>query len=999
MESLSTARPLLLFLASLLVGAFAFAAEQPNIIFIMSDDQGYGDVSCLNPDGKINTPGADKLAREGMIFTDAHSGSSVCTPTRYGLLTGRYSWRTKLQSGVVTGWAPCLIAKDRTTVASMLRAKGYHTGIVGKWHLNYQYLDPNTGEKAKKVGKSPAVGSKIPDGPLTRGFDYFHGFHHARDMEAVTEGDTVIAHDDVINMLPRLHEKSVEYIDERAKSDQPFFLYVPLGSPHTPIVPTPEWTGKSKLNKYGDFTMQTDAVISGIDAALERNGLTDNTLIIFTTDNGCSKAAKISDLAAKGHAVSGPFRGSKADLWDGGHRVPFIVRWPGKIAAGSTSDELICHTDFFATAAEIVGSAASAEDSVSYLPAFSGQPVRSTRNGVIHHSISGHFAYRQGPYKLLLARASGGWSSPGENAAPADWPKAQLYDMAVDPGETLNLYNEKPELAAKLLKLLEEDVARGRSTDGAASENDIDHIVLWKTENKPAAKSAKNNKKAREAAKAKAAAKEKAALAPAAKMRVNANAAGGNRPNILFIIADDQSPFDLKMYNPRSTLDTPVLDQLAAEGMVFDGAYHMGSMSGAVCRPSRTMVMTGRTLWNLPKAQSKQRGGAKQKPKQAPAPRPVNPADTSMAAVFNQAGYDTMRTCKKGNSYPAANAKFTVVKDATKRGGTAETGSAWHAEQVLTYLKQRETANDVDPFLIYYGFSHPHDVRDGTPELLAKYGATNHKDRDNVPAANPAQPPLPINYLSEHPFHHGHPGLRDEVSVPGVWERRDERTIRNEIGREFACSENIDIQIGRVLDQLDAMGERDNTIIFYTADHGMAIGRHGLQGKQNLYEHTWRVPFIVNGPGINTGRAQGNIYLLDVLGTLCDLAGIDAPASVESKSFRPVLEGKSETVREVLYGAYCGGTKPGMRSVRKGDWKLIKYDVLEGSVRETQLFNLKANPHEYISQHAKFEAGNLLTDLAEDPALAEKLKEMEALLASEMKRLGDPYPLWDQKSE
>jgi|GEM_PF-7047721 len=246
----------------------ALAAETPNIIFIMSDDQGYGDVSCLNPDGKIHTPGADKLAREGMIFTDAHSGSSVCTPTRYGLLTGRYSWRSKLQSGVVTGWAPNLIAKDRTTVASLLQAKGYHTGIVGKWHLNYQYLDPNTGKTAKKIGGSPAVGSKIPDGPLTRGFDYFHGFHHARDMKAVSEGDTVIAHDEVINMLPRLHEKSVAYIDERAKNkQQPFFLYVPLGSPHTPIVPTPEWTGKSKLNKYGDFTMQTDDVVTAIDAA------------------------------------------------------------------------------------------------------------------------------------------------------------------------------------------------------------------------------------------------------------------------------------------------------------------------------------------------------------------------------------------------------------------------------------------------------------------------------------------------------------------------------------------------------------------------------------------------------------------------------------------------------------------------------------------------------------------------------------------------------------
>ncbi len=460
------------------------------------------------------------------------------------------------------------------------------------------------------------------------------------------------------------------------------------------------------------------------------------------------------------------------------------------------------------------------------------------------------------------------------------------------------------------------------------------------------------------------------------------------RPNILFIIADDQSPFDFKTYNPRSTLNAPVLDKLASEGMVFDGAYHMGSFSGAVCRPSRYMIMTGRTVWHLGELNKK--GG--------------DPAKNSMAAIFNRAGYATMRTCKRGNSFAAANAKFSVVKDATKRGGTAETGSAWHAQQVLDYLNQREANKDERPFLIYYGFSHPHDVRDGTPELLAKYGATNHRDRNAPPAAHPKQPPLPINYLAAHPFHHGQPGLRDEEKVSGVWLRRDPNTMRNEIGRQFACSENIDIQIGRVLKKLEAMGELDNTYIFYTADHGMAIGRHGLQGKQNLYEHTWRVPFFVKGPGIKPGRAQGNIYLLDVLGTMCDLAGIKAPDSVESRSFKAILEGKQQTVRDTLYGVYCGGTKPGMRSVRQGDWKLIKYDVLDGKVRETQLFNLKDNPHEYIAQHHGTKIQKLLgikpkanqTNLANDPKYADKLKEMEALLLSEMQRLGDPYRLWNQ---
>jgi len=311
-----------------------------------------------------------------------------------------------------------------------------------------------------------------------------------------------------------------------------------------------------------------------------------------------------------------------------------------------------------------------------------------------------------------------------------------------------------------------------------------------------------------------------------------------------------------------------------------------------------------------------------------------------------------MRTCKLGNSYEAANQLFTVRKDASKRGGTDETGSAWHGEQVLAYLQNREATQDRDPFLIYFGFSHPHDTRDGQPALLAKYGATNHTDPTTLPPAHPQQPALPENYLPAHPFPHGHPDLRDEVAVSGVWERRDERTIRNELGREFACAEAIDVQVGRVLAKLEAMGELDNTYIFYTADHGIAIGRHGLQGKQNLYQHTWRVPFIAKGPGIKPGtRAEGNTYLLDVLATLCDFAGIAAPASNEGLSFRPVLEGKQSVVRDVVYGVYNGGTKPGMRSVKQGDWKLVKFDVLGGTVRETQLFNLRENPHEFLEQH------------------------------------------------
>lgn len=460
---------------------------RPNIVYIICDDLGYGDVHCLAPQtSKIPTPNADQLAREGMIFTDCHSGSSVCTPTRYGIMTGRYSWRTKLQKGVVTGFAPSLIDRDRPTVGGFLKQQGYHTAAIGKWHLDFDYLNPETGKRyTQKTHKTPPVGAVIPDGPLHRGFDYYHGFHHARNMEAVIENDRVVEHDAVINMLPRLTRKSVEYIKSRAGRQQPFFLYLPLGSPHTPIVPSAKWQGKSGLGDYGDFVMQTDNVLGEVTNALRSHGMVENTIIIFTSDNGCSKAAGIDDLARQGHHVSAHFRGSKADIWDGGHRVPFIVKWPGHVEPGSQCRQLICLTDLFQTIADITQTAApagSCEDSVSFLPALRGDAISSSRSGVVHHSFSGHFAYRTGQWKLILARGSGGWTSPKENETASDAPKAQLYDLSIDPGERDNLYTRRRDVADDLLARLTADIKRGRSTNGPTSTNDVDDIVLWKSE-------------------------------------------------------------------------------------------------------------------------------------------------------------------------------------------------------------------------------------------------------------------------------------------------------------------------------------------------------------------------------------------------------------------------------------------------------------------------------------------------------------------------------------
>jgi len=467
------------------------------------------------------------------------------------------------------------------------------------------------------------------------------------------------------------------------------------------------------------------------------------------------------------------------------------------------------------------------------------------------------------------------------------------------------------------------------------------------------------------------------------------------KPNILFILVDDQAPYDLKQYNPKSTLESPTLDRLASEGMILDATHLMGAFMGAVCTPSRHMIMSGRTVWRLPIGP-----GAKTCPPKL--------EENTIGAVFNRAGYATMRTCKRGNSYPAANAQFSVVNDAVKRGDTDETGSAWHAERVLDYLKERQDKKDARPFFIYFGLSHPHDERDGKPELLAKYGATNHTDRSSLPPPHPKQPPLPTNWLPAHPFDNTEMNVRDEVAVSGVWKNRDVTTIRNELGREYACVENIDIQIGRVLAKLTEMGELDNTYIFYTADNGISIGRHGLMGKQNLYEHAWRLPMIIKGPGIKpNSRAPGNIYLTDLLATFCDLTGIQVPETNEGTSFKPVLLGEKKTIRDTLYGVYNGGGKPGIRCVKQGDWKLLQYESSASGTREIQLFNLKENPDELLAEHhdpkvvavtGVVPAENQV-NLAKDPKYAEKLAEMQALLLAEMRRLNDPWRFWNQPND
>jgi arylsulfatase A-like enzyme len=495
------------------------AESNPNIIFILCDDLGYGDLRCLNQKGKIPTPNFDRVAAEGKIFTDAHSGSAVCTPTRYGLMTGRYAWRSRLQSGVLGGLSPRLIEPGRMTVASLLKSQGYHTACFGKWHLGMDWV-LRQGKEVTKLGiEAPdQVGNvdyaqPIANGPNSVGFDEYFGISASLDMVPYTfiennrvavlpTAETVFpmvlgrAGDvtrkgpgapefDAGEVLPALTQKPVEYIGRQAagtRQGKPFFLYLPLASPHTPIAATPEWRGKSGLNAYADFVMQTDAAIGQVLSALDEQQLAENTVVIVASDNGCSPYAQFDELLAKGHNPNYVFRGHKADIYEGGHHVPLLARWPARVKGGIKSDRLVCLTDFLATCAEIVGARLppeAGEDSVSFLATLLGKPDATPRSAVVHHSANGSFAIREGSWKLALCPGSGGWSAPrpGRDDTSA-LPLVQLFDMADDVGEQRNVQDQHPDIISRLTELLKKYVADGRSTPGRAQQNAVS-VDVW----------------------------------------------------------------------------------------------------------------------------------------------------------------------------------------------------------------------------------------------------------------------------------------------------------------------------------------------------------------------------------------------------------------------------------------------------------------------------------------------------------------------------------------
>ncbi len=491
------------------LGAAQERRDRPNIVFVLADDMGVGDLSYLNADSQIPTTNIDRIGREGTYFSDAHSPSALCTPTRYGILTGRYCWRTRVQRGVLWGYSRHLIEPERLTVPSLLKQHGYNTAHIGKWHLGMDMPTtdgqgtrlPHAGADRRAYTADVDWTGTIQNGPRAVGFDHFYGISASLDMhpyiyidddrfvgECTTTQDLLFvtrdyrptryadntgpSHADFVaeEVLPIITRRTVDYI-ERQSADTPFFMCMSLTAPHIPIVPSAEYQGRSQLGAYGDFCIEVDESVGRVLDALDRQGLAENTLVVFAADNGCAPYIGVEEMNELGHYPSYIYRGYKSDIWEGGHRIPFLARWPGRVAAGSSSDETVCLTDLLATCASILGTELprdAGEDSYDILPALLGQRLsQPIREATVHHAGDGSFSIRQRRWKLELTPSSGGYGNLNdEEVRQRNLPPIQLYDLEADIAETRNVYDLYPDVVERLTALLESYQGRGRSTPG-----------------------------------------------------------------------------------------------------------------------------------------------------------------------------------------------------------------------------------------------------------------------------------------------------------------------------------------------------------------------------------------------------------------------------------------------------------------------------------------------------------------------------------------------------
>ena len=902
------------------VAAEPAAGARPNIVILYADDMGYGDLGADNPASKIPTPHLDRLAAEGMRFTDAHSSSGICSPSRYALLTGRHHWRDF--HGIVDSLGPSVFKPGQLTLPAMLRDQGYATACVGKWHLGWDWnaiRRPRTPPKSLEHGDFDWT-KPIPDGPLAHGFDTYFGddvidfppyawIENDRVVEAPDatldkpagrpkEGEwecragPARSDWDFYRVLPTLTRRAEDFVRSRQGNPQPFLLYFPLPSPHAPIIPNDEFDGRSRAGPFGDFVAQTDDACGRVLAALRETGLDANTIVVFTADNGAEQYAYARD-AAFDHWSSAPFRGIKRDLYEGGHHVPFLLRWPGVTKPGSVSHALVSQVDLMATLAAGVGydlPADAAADSHDLLPWLTGGVAEPPRTTIVHNTNPNRYAIRHGDW--LLVDGETGVMEPKKRSAPAAWNEkhsyppedgqpVEFYDLRKDVGQRHNLAAAHPEQVAELRGLLKQTRETERSAPAAASD-------------------------------------------------------ACRKPNVVFFLCDDLGTGDLGSLGSKD-IRTPNIDGLFARGTRLS-RHWSGS---AVCAPSRCVLMTGKHPGHAVVRSNRQA-----KPEgQAPMPA----GTVTLAKLFQDSGYATGGFGKWGLGAP----------------GSWSDPIACGFDDFFGYNCQRE-AHSYYPDHLWSGRERvPLDGKSYSADLIAERQLAFIKANAGRPFflyVPTTVPHLALQVPDDEPsLAHYEEHFGDESPYLGG---RGYVPCRRPLATYAAMITRMDREVGRIVGLLDELKLADDTIFVFSSDNGAArpgtggidtarLASNGMlrDWKGSPYEGGLRVPTVAVWPGtIPAGKSiDAPTGFEDWLPTLLDLAGLRGaiPAGLDGMSLAPALRGEAEPPPDrVLYRELTEGQ---WQAAVDGRWKAIRRAAGRMEPRQaapTELYDLAADPSE-----------------------------------------------------
>jgi len=904
----------------------AGSVRRPNIVFFLCDDLGMGDIAALGSK-QIRTPNIDRLFAQGTRLARHWAGNAVCAPSRCVLMTGRHPGHAVVRSNREAkpeGQAP--MPAGTVTLATLLHDAGYATGGFGKWGLG---------------------GPGSVSDPIACGFDEFFGYNCQRQAHSfypdhLWDGRERVELDGRTYSADLIAARQLEFV--RRHAGRPFFLYCPTTVPHLALeVPAdepslaeyarqfagePPYTGgkgyvpcERPLATYAAMITRMDREVGRIVALLESLGLADDTIFVFSSDNGGTipGVGGIDTLRMGSHAGMREWKGTP---YEGGLRVPTVAVWPGKIPAGRSIAGPTGFEDWLPTLLELAGLRDRIPEGLDGR-SLAG-PLRGDADAPADRTL-----YRELTEGNWQAAVAGRWKAVRRAASrkSAQPLATELYDLDADPAESRDLAAAHPEVVARMEMIL--------------AREHVPHpdwplpLVDGRTTGKPAA-----------------------AMPAAGGGTAAGTGAAGRPPSVLVILSDDQRADTIQaLGNP--SIRTPALDALVARGAVCERAYCMGSTQGAVCVPSRAMMLSGRSLFRI---DERLRG-----------------CDTWPEA-FARAGYRTFLTGKWHNGAASATRCFAAGRDVFCGGMHAQravpvVSFSDHGEPVPAAVTDThsselfgkaavafvESVGD-EPFFAWVAFTAPHDPRQpptGFRERLAG-----------------REPSPPANFLPRHPFDNGELAIRDEKLLG--WPRTRE-AISRELADYYACIEGMDAEIGRILAALEAAGRLDDTIVLFTSDHGLAIGSHGLLGKQNLYEHSMRAPAVIAGPGVPAGRRSPALcYLHDLVATVGELAGVAPPEGNEGRSLLPVLRGEQPAVRDELLLAY----RDVQRAIVTPDWKLIEYP----QAGRTQVFDLARDPDER-------------SDLATDPALAARRAELAARLEAAARAAADPRADGSGKSQ